>query len=203
MGIERALWIAGGAGGIAEPRGGLFGEIGPIAGGRVAREQLFVAEIITFWHMGAVGHHHDLEALGPVRALRFDNGHERCVDKENAILGVVDDIGHLLFGKARVDRVANRTDAGDGVVKLKMAVTVPSQRRYAVAYIYAKRFERVRQLGHTLKCFNVVGFVNIAFRAHGDDLSGWVHLGGICQDVRDFQRTHHHRTQHVRPSPAF
>ena len=73
----------------------------------------------------------------------LDQRQEGQVEEQRGVLGVVGDVGDLLGEQARVDGVADRADAGDGVVELEMAVAVPGQRRHPVAGLDAEPDQRV------------------------------------------------------------
>ena len=54
---------------------------------------------------------------------------------------MVDDVGDLLVEQPRVDGVADRAHAGDGVVELEVAIAVPGQRADPVAWRDAQPLE--------------------------------------------------------------
>ena len=71
------------------------------------------------------------------------SGSEGQIEEDDAVLGVVDDVRDLLGEKPRVDRVDDRTHAGDGVVQLEVAVAVPGEGADAVAAAARPGAERV------------------------------------------------------------
>ena len=55
------------------------------------------------------------------------------VEEHGLVLGVVDDEHDLIVEEARIDGVADRAHAGDGIIEFEMAMVVPGERRDAIA----------------------------------------------------------------------
>ena len=71
--------------------------------------------------------------------------HQRVVDEDDLVLGVVDDVGQLLLEQADVERVQHRAGAGHREVQLEVALVVPGERADAVARLHAEPAERARE----------------------------------------------------------
>ena len=141
VGIKRALGVARGARGIAQARGGVFVKFGPFETVWLLFQQLFVAQRIqgVFWHMRAVCHDDKAQITGQFAAHSLQNGHKGGIHENQLIFGVIDDVDQLLGRQARVDRVTHRTLAGNRIIQLEMAITVPCQRGHPIAQLHAKR----------------------------------------------------------------
>ena len=204
MGIERTLGGAGGAGGIAQRAGGVFVQFRPVVVVRPAVQQVLVAEqVLAVGHMGAVGHRH---IAGVFRELVPQAGHQRReggVEEQQAVVRVVDDIGHLLRRQARVDGMANGADTGDGVIQLQMAVAVPGQGGDPVAGLHAQRHQAVGQPRHPLQSLRIALAVQAALHGHRYDFRFAVNAGAVIQHIDQRQRRLHHQPfQHLRISRA-
>ncbi len=202
--IERALGGAGGTGGIAQRAGGVFVQLRPVVVVRLIFQQCLVAEqVLAVGHMRAVGHRH---IAGVFRELVAQAGHQRReggVEEQQAVVRVVDDIGHLLRRQARVDGMADRADTGDGVIKFQVAVAVPGQGGDPVAGFDAQRYQAVSQTRHPLQGLRVALAVQAAL--HGDryDFRLAVNAGAVIQYVDQRQgRIHHQPFKHLEFSRA-
>ena len=122
-------------------------------------------------HVRPVRHDDDLQIVRKMRAQLFNDRYEGEVDKQEPVLGVIDDVDHLLSGQARIDRVADRPDAGNGIVKLKMPVAIPRERGHPIPVVHTKPLQSMRQLGDPSCRFPVGCAMNITFRAHRNDLA--------------------------------
>ncbi len=131
IGKKHTLRVAGRAGGIAQARGCPFVELRPLVIPVLARDQLLVAQQvrqIDLRHAGAVRHRHPaLDALAR-RGEFLRERRERQVEKDVAVLRVVDDEHQLLRKEPRIDRVDHGAHAGDAVVELEVAEAVPGER---------------------------------------------------------------------------
>ena len=135
VGIKHALRVAGGAGGVAEPAGGIFREVAPAGIGAasvdpdVERDR---AELVLGHGVRA-----GIDDEGFYRlelALDgLDDRQEGLVEDENLVFGVVSDPGDLLGMEARVDRVQDRADAHGAVPGGHVAFGVPAKGRDPVA----------------------------------------------------------------------
>ena len=68
------------------------------------------------------------------------------IEEDRAVFGVIDDEDDLIVEEARVDDVADRAHAGDGVIEFEMPVIVPGERRDAIALRDAEPRQRVGEL---------------------------------------------------------
>jgi hypothetical protein len=83
--------------------------------------------------MRPVGHRNPRRDVRAVRRELLDQWHERQVEADGAVAGVVDDVDELIVKEARVDRMDDRTHAGHRIVELEMPEAVPGQRADTVA----------------------------------------------------------------------
>jgi hypothetical protein len=112
---------------------------------------------------------------------------------------VVGDVGDLLGEQARVDGVADRGHARDGVVELEMPVGVPGQGADPVFGLDAKRQQRTRQLRRERAMRIGIGVaVRAADRQAGYDFRIAVVLAGVLQQAGNHQRPVHHQAKHLR-----
>ena len=136
MGIEHALGMAGGAGGVAEAGGGAFVEFLP---GEVAVDlcdPVVVGDgVLEFRRRHVRGVGENDEALDRRQAVgdRLQERDEGEIDERHPVLGVVHDPGDLLGEEARIDGVIDRAGAGNAVPAFEMPVAVPGERRHSVA----------------------------------------------------------------------
>ena len=197
--IKRALGIARGARRIAQAGRCILVHLRPVISGRLAVQQLLVAQRVegVVRHMGAVGHDDIDQRRGQLILESFKDRHEGQVHEQNLVARMFDDIGHLLGAQTGVDRVAHGPDAGNGVIKLKMPVAVPCQRGDPVTRLDPHSFQRVGQLRHPRQRFGIGLAMDIAFGANRDDFCLRMRLGRIGQDVADHQRPVHHHALHV------
>ena len=88
--------------------------------------------------VGVAQHHHAAQNIVHAGGDGRDDGQEAGIDENQAVFGVADDIGDVVVRQARIDGVADRAHAGNGVIKLEMAVAVHGQRGDAVAGFHAE-----------------------------------------------------------------
>src|SRR6202011_4341987 len=60
------------------------------------------------------------------------------IEKDHAILSVVDDVRQLIRRQAEVEGVEHRAETGDCEVQLEMTVTIPAERPDAIAGLDAE-----------------------------------------------------------------
>jgi hypothetical protein len=130
MTVEHALGIARRSRGVAKPSRGVLVEVRPVVELTVSPGQkLFVAQSPDrqgirrgFRHMRPVCHDDDVgQAFGPAER-RFGLREKGEVDEHKRICGVVQDPRDLVGMQARIDRMADSTDAGDGVEDFQVPV---------------------------------------------------------------------------------
>jgi len=126
--------------------------------------------------------------------------HERQIEEQGRVLGVVGDVDDLVREQARVDRVDHRADAGDGVVQLVVPVAVPGERADALGRLHAERAQHLRQAARAGVGLAVAVAVDAAFGGLGHDLRVAVVAVREADQVRDQQRRVHHQAMHVLPS---
>ena len=63
---------------------------------------------------------------------------QRCVHKDDPIVGMTDNVGQLIGRKAQIERVYNSAVTRNCEVKLQMPVTVPAESANPVAAFNAK-----------------------------------------------------------------
>jgi len=130
MRVENAFRVAGGSGGIAQRRGGVFVELWPVVGIGRSAEQILVAE-----QAGNVAHRpvrpvgHDDKTADARDRLRqfFDDRHETEVEEQESVFGMPDDVFDLFREQTRVDGVQNRSHPRHAIIQLHMPVAIPRQ----------------------------------------------------------------------------
>ena len=202
--VEHALRIARGARRVAERRGRLLVELGPLERAGLVGDQLLVAEQLRDLgrgrHVGAVGHDHDVLHGLELVADALDDRHEVQVDEDDLVLGMVGDVGHMLGRQARVQRVQHGADAGDAEIELEMPVGVPGDGADPVAELDAQPLQRFGQLLGALVRVLVAVAVDRPLDGARHDLDVGIGGGRIVDDLRDQQRTVLHQTLHGVPS---
>ena len=136
MAVERALGLAGGAGGVAEGSSSPLVEFGPLEILVLGRNQrLVTGEAREAGRgLGALfGHQYDPALRRELRRQPLDQRDKARIDEKQPVRGMIDDVDDLFIEEPRVDRVADCADAGDRVIKLEMAKGVPGERPDAVA----------------------------------------------------------------------
>ena len=141
MRIERALGIARGAGGVAQPCGGVLIELGEIKLiMRVSKQGLVNIDLGLGLRLGRFARHGDpafdrLAMLGH----RIDQRREGHVKEDVLGLGVINDPGELFGAETRIGGVYDCANAGHGVIELHMPVGVPGDGGDPVARFYLQR----------------------------------------------------------------
>ena len=105
MAEQHALRVARGARRVAEAGGGVLVELGPVEIVGLRGEQLFVAEEIRAASTAGMCARSvsaiQVVTLAAMRRELFDERQEREIEEDQAVLGVVDDVGELVEEKAR------------------------------------------------------------------------------------------------------
>ena len=134
--------------------------------------------------------------IGDLRREALQQRDEARLDEENAVVGVVDDIGELLEIKARVDGVANGADPRYRIVDLEMTPRVPGQGADRIAEADAEFAERIGEpLRFTLR-IGVAVAVQAALDIVGHDLRPAVIFGGEVDQGRDQHGPVHDQAEH-------
>jgi hypothetical protein len=105
-----------------------------------------------------------------VRHQGLDQAGEVHVEEDDAVVGVVGDVGNLLGEQARIDGVADRGHARDGEIDLEMAMGVPGQRADAVLGLDTERLQHPHQLARAAVGILVGIAVGAPDRQAGNDL---------------------------------
>ena len=109
MRVEDAFGVSGGSGGVAEAAGSVFvdGDPGAVSVG-LGDEFVEHDEVGEFAVRGrGAGEEHALLEGGQLLDEPFDDGNEGCVEKEDSVVGVLDDVGQLVGEEAWVEGVAD------------------------------------------------------------------------------------------------
>jgi hypothetical protein len=118
------------------------------------------------------------------------------VDEEVRILGVIDDVKELRWEQARVQGVAHRAHAGDGIVDFEVPMGVPGERRDAIAQPDLELPQGLCQLARASMGIAVGLAMDRTFDRPGHDLRVGVISAGVLDQRRDQQRRFHHQTLH-------
>ena len=167
--VQRALGVARGPGGVAQRRGCVFVEFGPLHLAVEGADEVLVNHGVQrgVWQVFRRTQNDNLFQLGAVVDDLLDQGQEHRIDHDDPVFGMVDDVDQLLGEQARVDGVADRTNPRNTVVNLQMAMVVPRQRCHAVGHADSGIAQRLRQLFGPLVDI-AVGMAHHAFaRDHG------------------------------------
>ena len=203
MAVDDALRIASGARGVAHGRGLAFVEHWPgVAGLRGGQHLLVGGGLPEGTGVPGTGHHDVLDG----GELVLDPGqqrHQRGVDDDHLVLGVIDHVGELLGEQAEVQGVQDRPHSGDGQVRLQVGLVVPQEGAHPIAVAHPDGLERLGQSLGSLGHLGERGLGELAGRAgDGDHLAVAVDLLAVAENATHQQRRILHRTQHDRPSPV-
>ena len=143
--VERALGVAGRAARVAEAGGGALVELGVVEARLVVGEQVLVADHVRQRARVAVAD--DDVVLDRLEARRdlLEHRHQRVVDEDDLVLGVVDDVAELLLEQADVERVQHRARAGHAHVDLEVLLRVPHEGRDPIAVLDAQLLQRLAE----------------------------------------------------------
>jgi hypothetical protein len=134
--VEHALWVAGGARGIAKGGRHALVEFGPLEILFLLRDQRLVAGKARDARCGLgafLGHPYNPAACRQMRCQPLYQRSEARIDKEQPICRVVDYVDDLVIEQPGVDRMADRADPGDRVIEFEMAERIPGESADAVA----------------------------------------------------------------------
>ena len=205
--VEHALRVAGRARGVAERRGGLLVEIGPLQGAGLVGDQLLIAQqvgdLARGRHVRPVGHHHDVLHGLELGEHALDDRQQVEVDEDDLVFGVVGDVGDMFGREARIERVQHGADAGDAEIELEVAIGVPGDGADPVSELDAQSLERLSQLLGTLGRIPVAVAMDRALDRAGDDLDVGIVARREIDHLGDQQRTVLHQAKHVVPSFCF
>ena len=133
MTVGDALRIAGGAGGVTHGGGAALVGLDPIERGFLRANRLVIIACCgageRFGKCGVIGVADNEEVLDVRQRARdpAEQRDERCVDDDDAIVGVVDHVGQLLGEQADVQGVEHGAHRRDGQVRLQMLGVVPAK----------------------------------------------------------------------------
>ena len=185
--VHDALGVAGGAARVAHGRGGALVEHGPVEAGLLGGQQPLVGEGLPEGRgVALAGHDDGLDGL----QLVLDGGQQRDqrgVHDDEAVLGVVDDVGQLIGGEPDVERVQDRPHGGDGEVGLEVALVVPGEGADPVPRLDPQAGEGGGQLLGPGRHLGEGGRAVPAL-LDGDDGAVAVHLLPVAEDVADQER---------------
>jgi len=92
----------------------------------------------------ALPHDDDVPDRGDAALELGEEGEERLVDDDDAVLGVRGDVGEIVGRESQVEGMEHGAHGGDGAVRLEMPRVVPREGRNAVTGLHAESTERVR-----------------------------------------------------------
>src|SRR4051812_16836028 len=138
-----------------------------------------------------------------LRPQALDQRNKARFDKEQPVLGVVDDVDDLLVEEARVDRVAHRADAGDPVIQLEMAEIVPRQGADPVAGSDPEPQQRLCETPRAALGLPVGVAVDRPIDEAGDHLDIAVIARRVPDKRRDQQLPLRHQPAHASPPSRY
>jgi hypothetical protein len=127
--VENTLRIAGGPGGVAQRRGGVFIEHRPVILAVLLRDQVFVG-LRLFGHAAHVlpiGHGNETLDIRQRRRQIMHQVGEGDVEEQHAAFGMVENVLDLLGKQPGIDGVQHRADARHREIKLEMTMGVPGE----------------------------------------------------------------------------
>ncbi len=144
---------------------------------------------------GAIGHHDELLDAFQVLGDALQRRHDRSVDEDDPVVGVVDHELQVLGEEPRVEGVQHRARAGHREIELEVTVVVPGQGADPVPGADSQLPERMRQLGHPAAEVRVGVAVTAGFTP-GHDLLPGEQGGRPPEEVLECQRKVRHRATH-------
>ena len=126
--------------------------------------------------------------------------HERVVEEQGDVLGVIDDVAQLLEREARVDGVEHRAKAGHREVDLEVPLRVPGDGGDAVAPLDAHGLQGVGELADTPGHVAPRGVMRRPLDGARHHLRGRMESRRELDLLRDEQRQVHHLPDHRKPS---
>ncbi len=200
MGIDDALRMPGGAGGVAHAGGVVLVERRPVHGVGGRCQQVLVAMNGSEPCRGqrSVAHHDEGAHRPQGVGVRLELRHQRVVHEEHGVGGVVHDVGDLVREEPDVDGVQHGTARRHGEVELEVTIRVPGEGADAIAASHAQRVQRICQPARAPMNIAVGVAVQPARRA-GDDLLRGEEERPPLEDRTDGEGGVHHETAHGFP----
>ncbi len=198
--VHDALRIAGGAGGVAERRGGVLVEGRPVVLGRSFRQQVLVAEkrpdfdgrqALRFAERDPASHQRQLR-----RQLLDQRGEDR-VEEHIGVLRMMHDVLKLIGEQPRIDGVEHAPRGGDAIIEFEMAAAVPGERGDAIARADAERAKRIGDPLRSRSDFRIIRTMDRPFGIPRDDLASAVPRRGVIDEARYQKRTLLHQSEHA------
>ena len=197
MAVERAFGVAGGSGGVAKRGGAPFVQFRPLDITGLRGNQRLVARQVrgaTCRLAALFGQPHNPARRREMRRQALDQRGKARIHKEQAVRGMIDDVNDLLVEEPRVDRVADRTNARDCVIKFEVAKPVPREGRDPVAASDPEPLQCASQLLGPVFCLGIGVAVDSALDGSRDDLR----LAMIDSGMFDYRRDQE-RSLHIKP----
>ena len=135
--------------------------------------------------------------VAPCGRICSQNGSRHSSTMDDAVLGVVDDVGELVGVQAQVEGVEDAARERDAEVGLEVRSVVPAQRGDAVAGLNAEVDEHLGQAAGAAGEVGVgVAADQAAVGKARDDFAGAEELFGAAENRRQRQREVHHQAVH-------
>ena len=122
---------------------------------------------------------------------------QHVIDDQEAVAGVVRDIGDIVGMQAQVQRVQHAAGAGHREVRLEVRVVVPHQRRHALAALQAQLLQCAAERERAAVEIGVAIAMQAAVGQARDDFRLREQLPRAREDVRERQRKLHHCRLHI------
>ena len=181
--IDDAFRLAGRAGGVAHRHGFVFVEVGVVEFAAGGRQEALV--ILVAVGDGLARQRDDDDFLDV--DLVFDARQQRqqhVVHDDEAVAGMVDDVGEVNRRQAQIERVQHAARAGDAEIGFEMRVVIPGQRADAVAALKPGFLQRLRQQARAAVKIGISVGVQRLVRHPRDDLDLAVESPRMFEDVR-------------------
>src|SRR6266404_4468850 len=117
----------------------------------------------------------------------LDDGKKRTVEAEDAVLGMIDDVGDLAWNQTRIDRMPHRAKTGDAMFDLEVPKIVPGERCNTVARRNAMTAQRIGQLSRPTRRIRIAIAVDRAFDGTRDNLGAGMKAIRMLQKRRQQQ----------------
>src|SRR3984957_10821303 len=197
--IQHAFWVAGGAGGVAHRRCGIFVEGLPFEIAIDLTDPVLIGDRVLqrrLRHMRLVGEHDVALDAGQLVGDLFQDRHEGDVGHHHAILRMVDDPGDLLGKQPWIDGMADRADPHDAVPCFEMAPGIPGDGGHAIAELDAVAFQPLRDLQRALVDFSIIGAMDGTFDRPCNDFLLAMDGRRVLENSVTQQRPVLHQSQH-------
>ena len=196
VGVDHALRLSRGAGGVAHRRRGVFVQQVRKRLGLARGQQRVVVE--RAGGCCAILRDHDDMLERRTCGEFLECGPEHVVHDGDAVACIAGDEGEIIRVEPKVQRVEHQARRGRAEVCFEVPVMVPGERGDAIAGPHAKSAERCRQSPCLLEALAIGVPVQRSIGTPADDLARRVQALGVAQEGGERQRRVHHEATQCR-----